>query len=198
MFKHLLILCALSFFSIVRAQENDARDFINIPGPLELDNSEYFLVWSKPVSKTLFRQQYLPRDEKTDSFNQLVEISYFDKEIDIEMAVKQKVESVQARASKDKYAKAEIIESPDGKEFIVDAFISETPKEGSPFVEYNIYRFKELNFGNRKGFLILNLAKRMYGDLRSASKTLAKQRDRLLTSMIEYQIPEVKVSPLAK
>lgn len=191
MFRRLLFAIFLGTFSIVNAQE--VRDLLSIPGPIELDGTEFFLAWSKEASKTLMRQQYMPRDERIEDFNQILDFSYFTKEIDIELAVRQKVESIQNRAEKDKFAKVNVTESPDGSEFVVDYFISETPEKGDAFVEYNIYRFKPYNNGTQKNFLILAYAKRMYGDPKSAAKALAKQRDQLMLNLIEYKIPEIKV-----
>ncbi len=191
MFRRLLFAIFLGTFSIVNAQE--VRDLLSIPGPIELDGTEFFLAWSKEASKTLMRQQYMPRDERIEDFNQILDFSYFTKEIDIELAVRQKVESIQNRAEKDKFAKVNVTESPDGSEFVVDYFISETPEKGDAFVEYNIYRFKPYNNGTQKNFLILAYAKRMYGDPKLAAKALAKQRDQLMLNLIEYKIPEIKV-----
>ena len=115
----------------------------------------------------------------------------------MELAVRQKVESIQQREKKDKFAKVNVTESPDGKEFIVDYFISETPEKGDSYVEYNIYRFKNYDNGTQKSFLIMSYAKRAYGDLKSAAKSLAKQRDYLMANMIEYKIPEIKVAASA-
>lgn len=186
----------ISTLLVVKAQEN-VRDLLSIPGPIKYETSEFFLSWSKQPSKTLYRQQFLPRDENIENFTQLLEFSYFTKEIDMELAVRQKVESVQQREAKDKYAKVNVTESPQGDEFIVDYFISETPQKGEPFVEYNVYRFIKLNNGTQKNFLILSYAKRNYGDLKSATKALSKQRDQLMTSIIEYKIPEIKVAALS-
>ena len=111
--------------------------------------------------------------------------------------MRQKVESIQERGKKDKYAKVNVSESPDGKEYIVDYFISETPEKGDSYVEYNVYRFKSFDTGTQKSFLMLSYAKRDYGDLKSALKSLSKERDRLMTNMIEYKIPEIKVAALA-
>ena len=185
----LLFICALSF---VKAQ--DVPDLLSIPGPIEYDGTEYFLTWSKPMSTTLSRQQYLPSDERIEDFTQLLDFSYFNKEIEMELAVRQKVEGIQQREKSDKFAKVNVIESPDGKEYIVDYFISESPEKGDAFIEYNVYRFKTYDNGTNKSFLILSHAKRMYGDLKSAAKSLARQRDHLLTTMIEFKIPEIKVA----
>lgn len=186
-FTLLFFIATLSFF---KAQD-DVADILSIPGPIEFNDSEFLLAWSKQPSKTLFRQQYLPRDEQIENFTQLLDFSYFNKEIDIELAVRQKVESVQKREEKDKFAKVNVTESPDGKEFIVDYFISEEPEKGDAYIEYNVYRFKKFETGTQKSFLILFYATRLYGDLKSSAKSLAKKRDLYLTNMIEYKIPPI-------
>ncbi|WP_313503022.1 hypothetical protein [Kaistella carnis] len=192
-FRKITALVLISAFSFVKAQEN-ATDLLSIPGPIEYDGTEFFLSWSKPVSKTLFRQQYLPSDERIEHFTQLLDFSFFNKEIEMDLAVRQKVEDIQKIAKSDKFAKVNVAESPDGKEYIVDYFTSESPEKGDSFVEYNIDRFITLEKGNAKSFLILSYAKRMYGDLKSSAKSLARQRDHLMTTMIEYKVPDIKVA----
>ncbi|WHF52816.1 hypothetical protein QGN23_05940 [Chryseobacterium gotjawalense] len=192
MLKKIFFLLFLSTLSFAKAQDS-VPDLLSIPGPIEYDGTEYFLSWSKPMSKTLYRQQYLPSDERIEDFTQLLDFSYFTKEIEMDLAVRQKVEGIQQRAKSDKFAKVNIVESPDGKEYIVDYFISESPEKGSSFIEYNVYRFKKYDNGTSKSFLILSHAKRMYGDLKSAAKSLARQRDHLIATMIEFKIPEIKV-----
>lgn len=195
MFKKIFLLLFIATLGFIKAQEN-VVDLISVPGPIDLDGTEFLLTWSKQPSKTLYRQQFLPRDEQIENFIQLLDFSFFNKEIDIELAVRQKVESIQNRAAKDKFAKVNVSESPDGKEYIVDYFISEVPSKGDSYIEYNVYRFKQFDTGTQKSFLILSYAKRSYGDLKSAAKSLGKERDRLMTNIIEYKIPEIKVAAL--
>lgn len=190
--KFLFTFCLLSL-GFLQAQES-VKDLLSIPGPIQLNGNELFLNWSKQNSKTLSVQQYLPRDENIQNFTELLSFSYFNKEIDIEMAVRQKVESIQRQMQKDKFAKVDVTESPDGKEYIVDYTISEGSEKGEPFVEYNIYRFKSYENAGNKSFLILSYAKRIYGeDYKGASKSFARERDALMTALIEYKIPEIKL-----
>lgn len=179
--------------TLIHAQETETS-ILSFPNPIEYDGTEFYIIQSKQRSKTLFQEQYIPKDENLRDFNQLIDFSFFNKEIETELAVRQKVESVQQREKKDKFAKVNVTESPDGKEFIVDYFISEAPENGDSYIEYNIYRFKNMENGGQKSFLIMSYAKRIYGDLKSAAKALAKQRDHLMTTMIEYKIPEIKVA----
>ena len=192
MVKKIFLLLIISLLSFVKAQDETVIDVLSVPGPIEFNNTEFLLAWSKQPSKTLFRQQFLPRDEKIEDYNQLLDFSFFNKEIDIELAVRQKVESIQKREEKDKFAKVNVTESPTGDEFIVDYFISEAPENGDSYVEYNVYRFKKFENGAQKSFLILFYSTRIYGDLKSSAKALGKQRDQLMGAMIEYKIPDIK------
>lgn len=187
------IFCLFFILTLGFAKSQDSVvDLLSIPGPIEYNGSEFFLSWSKQNSKTLSVQQFLPRDETIDDFTELLNFSYFNKEIDMEMAVRQKVESVQQIAKTDKFAKVNVAESPDGTEFIVDYTVSGDAGKTEPFVEYNVYRFKSYDNAGAKSFLILSYAKRIYGDdFKGASKSLTRQRDELITAMIEYKIPQI-------
>ncbi|QNS42496.1 hypothetical protein H0S70_05910 [Chryseobacterium manosquense] len=193
MIKKLFLMLLIGSLSFVKAQEY-AQSILSIANPIEFDGTEFFLNESKQRSKTLFQEQYIPKDERLENFNQLIDFSFFNKEIDMELAVRQKVEMVQNRREKDKFSHVNVTESPDGGEYIVDYFISESPTNGDSYVEYNIYRFKQSEIGGQKTFLMISYAKRIYGDLKSAAKSLSKQRNHLMSTMIEYKIPEVKVT----
>lgn len=187
----MFVVVLLCFAGFLKAQET-VTDLLSIPGPIEYKGSEYFLSWSKQNSRTFSMQQYLPKDETIDDFTELLNFSFFNKEIDLDQAVRQKVESVQKMMETDKFAEVNVSENPDGTEYIVDYLLSKTPKEGGSYVEYNVNRFKPFDKNGAKSFLILSYAKRIYGtDFKMAAKSLKKQRDLLISSMIEYRIPEI-------
>lgn len=189
--KVFFIITVLSL-GLIKSQEA-VVDRLSVSGPIEYDAVEYYLCWSKQQSKTLTIQQFLPKDETIEEFNQLLNFSYFNKDIDLELAVRQKVESIQNLEKKDKYVKVNVTESPDGKEFIVDYSVSGTTDKEDSFIEYNIYRFKKYDSKENKPLLILSYSKRIYGDLKSAYKNLYRERDHLMTAIIEYKIPEITI-----
>ncbi len=191
MLKNIFLLVMLMAATTYNAQGR--TDILSIPGPIDLNGTEFFLSWSKPVSKTLFRQQYLPRDEKIENFTQLVEFSYFNKEIDIELAVRSKVEQIQAREKTDKLAKVNVSQNKDGSEFIVDYFISQNPKDAEPYVEYIVDRFVTYDNGMGKSFLIFSYARRAYNNVKWEAKAMAKMRDDILINVIEYKIPNIRL-----
>lgn len=180
----------LLVFSFCSSQS--VKDYLNTPGPLDLNETEFQLDWSKQQSSTLYLQQYLPRDETIENFSQMINISYFDKDINIEDAVRQKVDSFQKRD--DKYAKVQVTESPDGTEFIVDGILTENPTNKSEYAEYGIFKFKKTVVDGKASFLIISYIKRNYGDLKSGVKSLQKERNQLMDSVINFVLPPITFS----
>lgn len=207
----LFITIGLSFTSTFHSQEKpvteettattpaEVIDRLNIAGPLTFRESEYFLTWSKQNSPTWAQQQYILRDDDFKNYKELINFSYFDKEIDMETAVKQKVEYVEKRKDRtqDKYSFVSVTESPDGKEIVVDYLVTVVPQEGESYAEYNIDRFKGFDAGGKKSFLIFSYSKRLVGDLKYASKSLTKERSRLMEGVITMAIPPITYKPTA-
>ncbi len=187
----ILLIIALISTLLLRAQS--VQDIMSVPGPLTFNGTEYFLNWSKQNSKILSIQQFLPRDEYLNEFENLLTFNYFNKDIDMEMAVRQKIENVQNLAKDDKFASVNMIESPDGKEFIVEYTLSQSDGSSKPFFEYNIYRFKKIALQEYKTLLILSYTKRYYDDFKNAKKINNKEKGSLLTEMVNFVIPEIKV-----
>lgn len=190
--KRIFLLFVALFPFVLAFSQDKNQDLLSVPGPLTFRDTEFYLDYANHPSNTLYIQQYLPKDEKFKSFNQLLQISFFDKNIEIDDAVKQKLETIKQKSEDDKFAKSNVTQSPDGSEYIVDYTISEEPKNGDSYIEYNIFRFKNLVNGDKKPLLIFSYATRVYGDLKSAVKLLAKQRNALMAEMINFKIPPMK------
>ena len=187
--KKAFLLIAFTIISIVKAQS--MQDILNIPGPIMFNNQEFFLHWSKPSSKILSIQNFLPRDEHFDNFENLLAFNYFDADIDIEMAVRQKIESAQKLKERDKSAHINMIQSPDSTEFIVEYHYTEYPKTTPAFLEYNLYKFSKLGT-EKKPLLITAYTKRFYTNLKEAKKTISKERNFLLEELINLRPTNIK------
>lgn len=194
--KKILLIC-FAVFVIFQVKSQNVTDRIGIAGPIEFNGTEFFLSWSKQNSKLLYLQQFLPKDERIEEFNQLLNFSYLNKDIEIEEAVRQKVSQIQKLQEKMKNTIINVTESPDGKEFIIDYSLIETPEKGNAYLEYNINRFKKTGADN-KALLVLAYSKRIYGDSKSAAKIISKERNNLMAAMIQYQIPAITLQPETK
>lgn len=199
------LICTANFYSQetkteeTTASPTEVIDRLSIPGPITFNGNEFLLTWSKQNSTTWAQQQYIMRDDDLANYKELINISYFNKEIEMDKAISQKMDFVEKRkgSTQDKYSFVSVTESPDGKEIVVDYLITETPKEGEPYAEYNMDRFKSFDVGGKKSFVIFTYSKRLAGDLKYAVRSLNKERSKLMEAIITTQIPPVTYKPTA-
>ena len=79
---------------------------------------------------------------------------------------------------------------------MVDFLLGESKGEKMTIIEFNIYHYKQVAFGDeKKGILVYAYSKRAYGDdITTFLKNLRKDRADLLDVMIASEIPTVKLA----
>lgn len=170
-------------------------DRLGVKGPLVFNKTSFGLAWTDKPNDTYYIQEYLPKDEKPERFNQMLTLHLFDKDIKVKTAVKQKVQELESRKKTDPTCQYQVTENPDGKEFMVDFLLGESKGDKMTIIEFNIYYYKQVDLGDKKkGILIYAYTKRAYGDdITSFLKNLGKDRASLLDAMIGAEKPIVKL-----
>ena len=192
--KYLLIMTTvlMSFTTF----NNEPVDRIGVKGPLTFNKTSFNLSWTDKPNDTYFIQEYLPKDEKAENFNQMLTLHLFDNDIKVKNAVKQKIQELDTRKKTDPTCNYQITESPDGKEFMVDFLLGESKGDKMTIIEFNIYHYKQVTLGDRKkGILVYAYSKRAYGDdITTFLKNLRKDKADLLNVMIASEMPTVKLA----
>jgi len=176
--------------------KNEPIDRIGVRGPLIFNKTSFSLSWTDKPNDTYFIQEYLPKNEKSESFNQMLTLHLFDKDIKVKDAVKQKMKELEVRKKTDPTCNYQVTESPDGKEFMVDFLLGENKADKMTIIEFNIYHYKQVDLGDKKkAILVYAYSKRAYGDdITPFLKNLAKDRISLLNVMISSEKPSVKIA----
>ena len=192
--KYSLILLSLLFLSFTISSDK-VEDTLGVKGPLKFNNIDFNLAWTDKPTENYYIQEYLPDGEKVESFNQMLTIHLFDTDINTKEAVQQKVKDLTKRKKTDPVCNYVMTESPDGKEFMVDFLLGESKCDKMTIVEFNVYRYKQVELGaNKKGILVYAFSKRSYGDdITPFFKTLRSDRTGYLNQMISAEIPLVAV-----
>jgi len=190
--KYSLILLSLLFSSFTTSSKL-ADDRLGVKGPLKFNNINFHLVWADKPSEKYHLQEYLPEGEKVETFNEMLTIHLFDTDIKTKDAVQQKIKELTKRRKTDPVCNYVVTESPDGKEFMVDFLLSESKGYEMTIVEFNVYRYKQVDIGaNNKGIIVYAYSKRSYGDdITPFFKTLKNDRTEYLNQMISAEIPVV-------
>lgn len=187
--KTILIALSTLLFSFT----NSPIDRLGVKGPLEFNKTNFKLAWTEKPSDIYYIQEYLPEGEYPERFNQMLTIHYFNTDLETKDAVGQKVKELTERKKTDAICNYQVTKSPDGKEFIVDFLLGESKDNKMTIVEFNVYRYKQIeNFRKEKSIIVYAYSKRSYGDdITNFLTTLKDDRVSYLNAMISAEIPTV-------
>lgn len=192
--KKNLYLIMIAFTSLSFAQ-SDPIDRIGLKGPITFNKTPYLLAWSQKPNANYFVQEYLPKGESVDHFNQLITVNVFVTDISVASAIQQKTQELTKRKETDKVCNFSVINSPEGGESIIDCLLSTGSADKLDVVEFIIYKYKQIELdNNKKALLVYSYSKRGYGDAITPFLTnLGKFRRDLLNVMISEEMPEIKI-----
>jgi hypothetical protein len=190
--KQLLLLLSISLFSFTFVSDN-AVERLSVKGPLKFNKAKFELAWTDKPSDIYYIQEYLPKGEKLESFNQMLTIHVLDTDIAAEEAVALKVQELGKRKQTDELCNYLVNESPDGKEFIVDFIVSESKNDKVTIAEFNVYRYKQVETGaGEKAILVYAYSNRSYGDaIIPFLKNLKTDRVNHMKEMISAELPAI-------
>ena len=176
--------------------ENDPTERIGVKGPLEFNKTQFLLAWSQKPNSNYYVQEYLPKNETVEHFNQLITINVFVMDISVENAVAQKINELNQRKKTDPVCNYSVIKSPDGKENILDCLLSVEKNGELDIVEFIIYRYKQIALdNNKKALLVYSYSKRSYGkNITPFLKSLKNERGDLLKVMASKELPKIKIN----
>ncbi len=193
--KNVLLIASFLFFSFTTLNI-DSPDKLGVKGPLEFSKTIFKLSWSDHPRPDYYIQEYLPEGESMEKFNQMLSIHLFATDIKLKDAVKQKTSELTKRKKTDGVCNFIVTESPDGKENIVDFLLGESKGDKMTIVEFNVYRYKQIDLGNnRTGIMVYAYSKRSYGDgITQFFNTLKEDRVAYLNQMIGAKLPTLIIN----
>ncbi|MFD2555123.1 hypothetical protein [Sphingobacterium tabacisoli] len=193
--KNLLLLLSCIILQSFTTVANDPIDKIGVKGPLTFDKTVFNLAWSSNPNKGYYVQEYLPKGEKVENFNQMLSIQLLEADISINNVVSQKLRELNDRKKTDPICNYQVIENPDANEVIVDFLIGESKNDKMTVVEFNVYRYKQVELSDgKKAMLLYFYSKRSYGEgITSFLQTLKTERTKYINEMIGTDIPKVSI-----
>lgn len=192
--KNLLVLIVslMSFTTI----SNEPVDRIGVKGPLIFNKTTFQLAWTSKPTDTYYIQEYLPKGETADHFNQMLSIFLLVGNTKLETAVQQKTKELDAKKMTDPTCNYMVNENPGKTEYMVDFLLGESKNYKPEIQEFNIYHYRQVDLGNKKkGILVYAFTKRAYGeDITPFLKNLKTDRVDFLNQMIEAVKPSVSIN----
>ncbi len=180
------ILLSVGGLILAETESNtDVIERIGVKGPLEFNKTIFELAWSDKPDDTYYAQEYLPAGENLETFNQMLAIHLFVKNITAKSAALNKATELAIKMGKNGlvYLKG----NADEKTFVLDFTVTE-----KKLVEYNLYRYQDIDVDGKKGLLVYMYCKRGYGkDIKPFLKVLKEVSTDLQNEMFSTEIPVV-------
>ena len=186
----LAILFAAAFTTIGNQQ---VKDYLHVPGPVEFNKTKYNLVWSSHPSATYYKQEYIPTGQAVEKFTKMVMIEAVTGEFNLQDVVKAKTMELDKRKPVDDITNYRVIENKASGEYLLDFVISAPGDNNNNIVEWNAYRYRKLNDkSGKKGIMLFAYSRRAYGSATTKFlEGLKQERLADINALAAYAIPQV-------
>jgi hypothetical protein len=191
-FKILILLLMVPLFYI-KAQ-NKVNDYLNVPGPINLNQKEYNLAWSSHPNENYFKQEYLNPKENINQYNSMVLIEFVKGNFTLKDIIDQKIGELQESKKTNPVVNYQVLEN--NGEYILDFLISENSKDGKEILiaERNIYRYKLINNSKNKGVLLFAVSERGYEkNMADFFNNLKANSSQLIKIVGNFKLPDIEI-----
>lgn len=183
----------LTMFSAAPALGQEVTDYLGVPGPIEVGETDYVLSWSSNPSDGYYKQEYLPVGAAPESYESMVIVEFLATDMPVAEVVAAQVQMVNARKASDPVANVAVLQNDQTSELVLDFLMSAKDDNGEFIVEWNGYRYVEAEFDGKRGSLLFAVSERAYGN-DSSEAFLGSLRDfkslRIL-DLTKAELPEL-------
>lgn len=165
MFRKTIAAAAIvTIFSVLPALAQDATDYLDVPGPITLGDTDYVLSWSSNPSEGYFKQEYLPEGAVPESYDSMVMVEFLASDLPLTEVISAQMQMINARKATDPVANAALLQNGDTGEFVLDFLLSAKDENGEFILEWNGYRYAEAEFDGQRGSILFAVSERAYGN----------------------------------
>lgn len=193
-FKSLILFLIIPLCFFKAQNKNKINDYLNIPGPINLNQKEYNLVWSSHPNENYYKQEYLSSNENINKYSSMILIDFIKGDFKLKDIVDQKVSELKEMKKTNPVVNYQIFEN--NGEYILDFLISENSKDGKEILiaERNIYRYKIVNNDKNKGVLLFAMSERGYPEnMDSFFNNLKTNTSKLIEAVGNYKIQDIEI-----
>lgn len=167
------------------------KDYLKIPGPLQVDTTTFHLAWSLNPSPNYIKQEYLPEGQSLEKFHSMVTIDFVKGNYTAEEVIKTKVNELDALKKSNPNVNYKVYEKEN--EFILDFLLSQNSPDGEKIliIERNVYRYHTIQAKGKEGLLVFCVSERAYEDsIANFFENLKANQMNLVNSVGALQLPE--------
>jgi hypothetical protein len=190
-----IALVVLSGFTYI--QSDKVIDYFKQPGPFSFYGDDFILGHTEHGIENFYRQEYLIKDEKHETYNKMIFIELSKTVISIKDVVNKKVKELENRKKTDLVCAYTLTDVPENNEYLLEYITSIGPKKSVKQVEWNVCRYRVYNNakGERFGIEIFGFSMRGYGDFIYNFFDYQKpNKDKIIEAMKSAEYPKIDLS----
>ncbi|RTL59380.1 MAG: hypothetical protein EKK37_12680 [Sphingobacteriales bacterium] len=195
-----LFLTGLLFFGFTpKNNQDEVKDYLNVPGPLTFDKTDYNLTWSSHPSDIYYMQEYIPKGDNIDKFKNMVLLNVIASDsLKLEAVVALKLAELTKLQKENPVIQFKSYDNSNTGEHIIDFLLSANEPDGKhlSFVERNVYRYKYfVDKSGQKGILLFGVSTRAYGhDIYKFFSDLKEHRTEIIPKVGDFSVPEITLT----
>lgn len=191
---HVTAAAVLALSCSIPAFAQDAEDYLGVPGPITVGDTEYVLSWSSNPQPGYFKQEYLPEGATPESYDSMVMVEFFATEAPLTDVVAAQVGMINQRKATDPIANMALFNNEDAGEILLDFILSAKDEAGEYILEWNGYRYAEAEFDGQEGSLLFAVSERAYGNDNSENflRGLSDFKQKRLLDLTLADLPQVQ------
>lgn len=152
----------ISLLSSLSLCAQTVTEYFDAGNPIKYCGTDFFLVWSTRPQDNYFVQEYLPKGESLEHYNQMFTISVIFWDRTPLEAIKAKIIELEGRRNTDPVTNYQAVEY--NGEYILEFIVSDSNNGDLNTVEVDVHHYKQMNINGRNATVLSFYSCRAYGD----------------------------------
>lgn len=177
----------VTLFSCVSTFAQSVTEYFSVGNPINYCGTDFFLAWSSHPQENYYFQEYLPKGETLENYNQMFTASVVFWDRTPLEAVTAKVFELEQRKKTDPVTNYMVSEK-DG-EYVLEFIVSDSNNGDINTVELDIHHYKQMTVDGRNASVVGFYSCRAYGnDITSFLKSIPDKRDAWYEGMLKLNL----------
>ena len=152
----------ITLFSWLSVFAQSATEYFSVGNPINYCGTDYFLAWSSHPQDNYYLQEYLPKGETLEHYNQMFTVSVIFWDRTPLEAVTAIVAELEQRKQTDPVTNYSVAKN--GDEYILEFIVGDSKNDELHTVEVNVHYYKQMTIDGRKASVLGFYSGRAYED----------------------------------
>ena len=157
-----IIILITSMLCCLGVSAQTVTEYFDVGNPIKYCGTKYSLVWSARPQENYYVQEYLPKGESLEHYNQMFTVSVIFGDITPLEAVQAKIAELEQRKKTDPVTNYLVAEN--NGEYILEFIVGDSSDGKMNIVEVDVHYYKQMTINGRNASVLSLYSGRAYGD----------------------------------